>query len=118
MSEQSTPTIATVPSWDVADRMRKSLRVSGMSVQEMADYLGVARNTVGTWINGRIQPGAQTLRLWAMRTGVPHEWLRDGIESVTSPDPDGMGSDLGITESGWIADAPGQVVDLFERRAA
>jgi transcriptional regulator with XRE-family HTH domain len=74
MSEQ--PAAPVVPSWDLADRMRKSLRHSGTGVQEMADYLGVARNTVSTWINGRIAPSAQTIRLWALRTGVPFEWLR------------------------------------------
>jgi transcriptional regulator with XRE-family HTH domain len=64
-----------VPSWDLADRMRKSLRHADIGVQEMADYLGVARNTVSTWINGRIEPSTQTLRLWAMRTGVSYKWL-------------------------------------------
>ena len=68
----------TIPTWDLADRMRKSLRHANISVQEIADYLGVARNTVSTWINGRIEPSTQTLRLWAMRTGVDYEWLRDG----------------------------------------
>ena len=68
----------TVPEWDLADRMRKALRESDIGVQEMADYLGVARNTVSTWINGRIEPSIQTLRLWAMRCGVPYEWLVGG----------------------------------------
>jgi transcriptional regulator with XRE-family HTH domain len=72
----------SVPEWDTADRMRKSLRAAGMGVQEMADYLGVARNTVSTWINGRIEPSTQTLRLWALRTGVPFAWLRDGKSTV------------------------------------
>lgn len=27
-----------------------------MSVQEMAEFLGVNRNTVGRWLNGHIQP--------------------------------------------------------------
>lgn len=76
MSEQTS--IATVLEWDIADRMRKAMRVSGVGVQEMADYLGVARNTVSTWINGRIQPSQQTLRLWAIRCAVPYEWLKDG----------------------------------------
>jgi transcriptional regulator with XRE-family HTH domain len=67
--------VQAVPSWDTADRMRKALRVAGVSVQEMADYLGVARNTVSTWINGRITPSTQTLRLWAARCDVPYEWL-------------------------------------------
>ena len=52
----------------LADRMRRALKVSGVSVQDMADYLGVARNTVSTWINGLITPSLQTLRLWAIRT--------------------------------------------------
>lgn len=64
-----------VPSWDLADRMRKSLRHADVGVQDMADYLGVARNTVSTWINGRIEPSLQTLRLWALRCGVNYEWL-------------------------------------------
>lgn len=63
------------PEWDIADRMRKALRHSDIGVQEMAAYLGVARNTVGTWINGRIEPSKQTLRLWALRCGVTYEWL-------------------------------------------
>lgn len=77
MTEQ--PVAATgVPEWDVADRMRKALRTSGMSVQDIADYLGVSRNTVSTWINGRIRPNKQSLRLWALKTGVPFEWLETG----------------------------------------
>ena len=70
MSETS-----AVLEWDLADRMRKALRVSGRSVQEMADYLGVAPTTVSTWINGRNRPSPSTIRLWAMRCEVPYEWL-------------------------------------------
>ena len=63
------------PDWDLADRMRKALRHAGMSPGQMAAYLGVGGNTVSTWINGRIEPSFQTLRLWSMRTGVDLEWL-------------------------------------------
>ena len=66
---------AIVPEWDMADRMRKSLRDAGLSVQEMAEYLDVSRTSVSNWINGRIDPSRQTLRLWALRTGVSYEWL-------------------------------------------
>ena len=76
---------AVVLEWDVADRMRKALRISDVGVQELADYLGVARNTVSTWINGRITPSTQTLRLVALRTGVPYEWLRDGKTPADGP---------------------------------
>jgi transcriptional regulator with XRE-family HTH domain len=65
-----------VPGWDLSDRMRKALRHAGVSVQDMADYLEVTRGTVSTWINGRIEPSPQTLRLWALRCGVSYDWLR------------------------------------------
>lgn len=73
---------------DVADRMRKTLRHSDIGVQEMAEYLGVSRNTVGSWINGRIRPDVRTMRLWALRTGYPYAWLTTGLE----PDGPGRGS--------------------------
>lgn len=67
-----------IPPWDLADRMRKALRHSDLGVQGMAEYLDVSRAAVGTWINGRIQPRTQTLRLWALRCGVSYEWLTSG----------------------------------------
>lgn len=67
-----------LPQWDVADRLRKSLRHAGIGPSEMADYLGVSRQSVGNWINGRIEPSLQTLRLWALRCGVDYEWLAGG----------------------------------------
>lgn len=80
---------AVVPVFDVADRMRKALRESDVGVQEMADYLEVSRSAVGKWINGHITPSAQTVRLWALRTGVPYEWLRDGTSPRTDWGPGG-----------------------------
>ena len=67
-----------VPEWDLTDRLRKSLRVAGLNTTEMAEYLGVQRTTINTWTSGRIKPSIATLRAWAMATGVPFEWLRDG----------------------------------------
>lgn len=80
-----------VPQWDLSDRLAKSLKVGNVSVQEMADYLEVHRNTVSAWINGRITPSGQTIRLWALRTGVPYEWVRNGVEPSDSPDGPGGG---------------------------
>jgi len=74
----SAPEPGYVPQWDMADRMRKTLRDSGISVQDVAEYLGVSRNTVSSWINGRITPDLTTQRLWAMRFGVPLTWLQTG----------------------------------------
>jgi transcriptional regulator with XRE-family HTH domain len=73
---------AGIPTWDVGDRMRKGLRHAGVGAQEMADYLGVARSTLGNWLAGRIDPSTQTLRLWALRCGISYEWLAYGAVDI------------------------------------
>jgi len=75
---------------DLGDRLRKSLRVSGISVQEMAEYLEVERSTPGRWMAGHNAPSAAALRLWALRTGVPFTWLRDGTLPVSDDGPSGV----------------------------
>lgn len=72
------PEHGIVPEFDLADRMRKALRVSGVGVQEIADYLEVSRGAVGNWINGKARPNPAAIKLWALRTGVPYAWLRSG----------------------------------------
>lgn len=78
-----------IPQQTRGDRMRMALRHAGVGVQEMASYLGVARNTVSTWINDRITPSKQTLRLWAMRCAVPLVWLETG-KAPDEPGPEGL----------------------------
>lgn len=68
------------------DRLRRSMKVAKMSVQGMADFLGVTRETVSTWINDRHKPNRQTLMLWSARTGVPLVWLQTGAWDDT-PEP-------------------------------
>lgn len=82
-----------VPVWDVGDRMRKALRVADISVQDMAEFLGVARTSVSNWMNGRVEPSVQTLRLWALQCGVDYEWLRDGrpLQDAVTPAITGQG---------------------------
>lgn len=64
--------------FDMADRMRKALRVSGVGVGDAAAALEVSRNTIGAWIGGKHQPRPRDLRAFAQVTGVPIEWLRSG----------------------------------------
>lgn len=83
----------TTLDFDQADRMRRALRVSGVSVQEMADHLRVTRNTIGNWINGRSEPRSRDLQDFASKTGVPEKWITTGTNhkpgdykaGVTSP---------------------------------
>lgn len=76
--------------FDEPDRIRKALRLSGLSVGEMAEYLGVKPETCSRYINGRAKIPLQTMRLWALRTGVPFEWLKTG----KIPRPNGPGEGL------------------------
>lgn len=85
MTQQQTA--ATVPEWTMGDRLGKALGHAGIGVGEMADYLGVSRNTVGNYINDRRSIPRPTLMLWAMRTGVPLEWLESGEMGGSTPPP-------------------------------
>lgn len=66
--------------FDLCDRLRKSLTVSRLGVQEIADLMGVSRNTVSNWINGRVTPNRTQLTVWSAYTGAPLEWLERGTK--------------------------------------
>jgi transcriptional regulator with XRE-family HTH domain len=78
-----------IPQWDIADRLRKSLRESDLGVQEMADYLRVSRNTVSAWINGRGPINPDCLPKWAHLTGFPQQWIEHGEGAGPSQPPPG-----------------------------
>jgi transcriptional regulator with XRE-family HTH domain len=69
--------------FDLHDRLHKSLRVSGHSSKTLGDAIGVHRNTVSNYLSGRTAVDRRTLIAWAFATGVPVEWLEHG----TSTDP-------------------------------
>jgi transcriptional regulator with XRE-family HTH domain len=48
-----------------------------MTTEDMADELGVARSTVSRWCNDKGRPTKGYLKLWALRTGVPLDWLTE-----------------------------------------
>lgn len=52
----------------------------------MADLLGVTRNTVGNYMAGRTAAPVAVLRVWALRCGVPFDWLLTG-ETSEDDDP-------------------------------
>lgn len=69
------------------DRVRKAVDVSGRSVQEVADALGVHRNTLGRWMSGRTTPSRAELLALSVVTGAPVEWLETGAEPSISDEP-------------------------------
>ena len=65
------------------DHVRKAVEVAGLSVGEFAEALGVSRNTVSRWLNGRARPSTAQMIAISVVTGVPLEWL---TQSVARPE--------------------------------
>lgn len=70
-----------------------------VSVQEMADYLDVSRQTVGRWMADKGAPPKRPFIVqWALRTGVSLRWLESGLGPF-GPDGDGHSGDSTLVRS-------------------
>lgn len=78
----SAQTVEHIPRLTVGWRMKMALADAGVSVAEIAEYLGVDRATVTRWTSDQIPPKRVVLVAWAMRTGVPLAWLEQGRHSA------------------------------------
>jgi transcriptional regulator with XRE-family HTH domain len=70
--------VVVVPEWDLADRLIKARRHAELSRPELAEYLGVSRNSMSSYETGKTMPPLSVMRVWALRCGVPLDWLRYG----------------------------------------
>ncbi len=73
------------PTWTLVDRLKKSRLLAGLEQGQIADALGIARNTVSNWENGRSEPSASAFVRWARVTGVSLDWLAEGVETTKAP---------------------------------
>lgn len=48
------------------------------SVEELTEYLGVARDTIYRWIEGRRLPAHRIGRLWKFKLSEIDAWVRQG----------------------------------------
>ena len=53
-----------------------------LSVEEIAEYLGVSKDTVYAWISKRNMPAHRIGRLWKFKPGEVDEWVRSGGVAV------------------------------------
>lgn len=81
--------VGVVPEWTIADRMRKSREHAGLDQGELAELIGIARNTVSNYERAQTEPRRPALIAWSMATGVPLAWLETG----TAPHPEGPAPD-------------------------
>lgn len=102
-----------VPTFELRHRLHRALEHGGVRVSEMAAYLEVSESTMTNYLSGRTRPRAGSLRAWAIRCGVPFDWLATGDGHPfdgTSPDPAG-GPREGTRGSAW--NVPAARVVLF-----
>lgn len=69
---------ALIPEWSLGDRLAKARDAAGVSRAEMAEYLSVSTNTISNYENDHTTPPAGTVRAWALRCGVPFDWIAKG----------------------------------------
>jgi excisionase family DNA binding protein len=66
-----------------------------MSVEEMAGYLGVSKDTIYGWITKREMPAHKVGRLWKFKSDEVDSWVRAGKAS----DDDNENSVRGVKPS-------------------
>lgn len=49
-----------------------------LSVDEIAEYLGIAKDTVYSWISGKGMPAHRLGRLWKFRREEVDAWIKSG----------------------------------------
>jgi excisionase family DNA binding protein len=57
------------------------------SVDEVADHLGVARDTVYRWIEHKALPAHRLGRLWKFKLSEVDDWVRSGGAGEDDPRP-------------------------------
>jgi transcriptional regulator with XRE-family HTH domain len=95
-------TLTSLPVWTLGDRLRKARDHAGLSVQEMADDLGVSRTTISKYehdATGKRGVPRMAILRYADVSGIPIEWIETG-----TTDSDEGGSTL----STWTPSTPGQ----------
>lgn len=107
-----------IPEFDFGDRLNKALEYAGMSHQEMADYLGVSRNTIGNYIAERNPIKDGYLRLWSMRTRVKLVWLQTGQGPSTPSGPEGPDGPDGSPATGGRGSLGVDTPQYLHRQAA
>lgn len=78
--------------FDLADRIRKAMRVARLDQTELGRIIGVTGSAISGWSRGNYTPGPEHLEAIAVATGVPLGWLAHG------PDP----RPLSPAEQAWM----------------
>lgn len=64
------------------ERLKELRKILGLTQQEMADKIGVKRNTIATYESGKVDPSSRTIADICEKFDVREEWLRTGEEPM------------------------------------
>lgn len=84
----STHAQSRIPEWSSGDRFRKARSLTGLTVQEFSERVGISPKSVNNYEGDKVTPRKVVTRAWALATGVPVEWLETG-DTPVQPEPDG-----------------------------
>lgn len=91
MAQPMTP--SNIPTWSIADRIRKAREHAGLDQTELADRTNIARSTISNYERGTTRPSKVYVKTIALATGVDPEWIWSG----NGP------SDVGEPPTKWYA---------------
>ena len=60
-----------------------------LSVDEIAEYLGVSKDTVYTWVSSKGMPGHRVGRFWKFKKVEIDDWVRGGGAATVASSTDG-----------------------------
>src|SRR4051812_9001888 len=81
-----------IPQFEMRHRLQLALEYGNVSVTEMAETLDASRTTVSNYLHGRTKPRRPDLAMWALKCGVPLEWLVTGHTVVEAMPVAGQGA--------------------------
>lgn len=80
-----------IPVFTPGDRLRKARELAGLDQGELSEATGISRSTVSHLELDKAPLKSSYVKLWAMATGVPPEWLATGGAST---DPGNGGASM------------------------
>lgn len=75
------------PPIELRHRLRIAREWAGYDQGQLADTIGISRNSVGNAETGRVAVRKIVLNAWAMACGVPVTWLITGQPPADNDDP-------------------------------
>lgn len=78
MAETQQTASGGAPQFQLKHRLSLAMEIADVDRDTIASELGVHKNTVANYLRGETRPSRSVLRVWALRCGVPFEWLETG----------------------------------------